>query len=191
VPTKRDQILQTTCRLLEAQGFHATGINQIIAESGAPKGSLYHYFPEGKDGLAGEAIERIGREVRDRIRCRMASVDDPAEAIESLIRAIAGHLASSGFKRGGPLTTVALESATANDLLNRACRGAYRSWQDAFAAKLRESGYSEDDASAMSALIVASIEGAILLSRTYHSTEPVEQVADQLGDMLRARRAIA
>jgi TetR/AcrR family transcriptional regulator, lmrAB and yxaGH operons repressor len=191
VPTKRDQILETTCRLLEAQGYHATGLNQIIAESGAPKGSLYYYFPEGKDGLASEAIERIGREVRDRIQHQMASVDDPAEAIESLIRAIAGHLASSGFELGGPLTTVALESATANDLLNRACREAYRSWQDAFAAKLRGSGSSENEAAALSVLIVASIEGAILLSRTYHSTEPMEQVASQLGDLFRARRTTA
>jgi TetR/AcrR family transcriptional regulator, lmrAB and yxaGH operons repressor len=55
VKPTRDQIIQTTCTLLESQGYHATGLNQILKESGAPKGSLYYYFPQGKEELAEEA----------------------------------------------------------------------------------------------------------------------------------------
>ncbi|MBK8129269.1 MAG: TetR/AcrR family transcriptional regulator [bacterium] len=52
---KREQIIQSTCQLIEIQGYHATGIKQILAESEAPKGSLYYYFPDGKDELVGRS----------------------------------------------------------------------------------------------------------------------------------------
>lgn len=54
--TTRDQIIETTCELLEAYGYHATGLNQILTKSGTPKGSLYYYFPEGKEELTSETL---------------------------------------------------------------------------------------------------------------------------------------
>ena len=52
----RDQIIQTTSNLIENQGYHATGLNEIVKESGAPKGSIYYYFPDGKEGITAEAV---------------------------------------------------------------------------------------------------------------------------------------
>jgi AcrR family transcriptional regulator len=57
----RDQIISKTCELFENQGYHATGINQIVKESGAPKGSIYYYFPDGKEEIALEAVIRSGQ----------------------------------------------------------------------------------------------------------------------------------
>ena len=63
----REQILQTTCNLLEKQGYHGTGLNEIVKESGAPKGSLYYYFPEGKEQITAEAVLQSGRVTSERI----------------------------------------------------------------------------------------------------------------------------
>ena len=52
----REQILKTTCDLMEKQGYHGTGLNEIVKESGSPKGSLYHYFPDGKEQIVAEAV---------------------------------------------------------------------------------------------------------------------------------------
>lgn len=182
----RDQIIETACDLMESQGFHATGINQIVKESGAPKGSLYYYFPEGKDELAEEAIERAGRALAGRIAQGLAAGATAAEAVRLFVSNIAHHVEASGFQSGGPLMTVAMETATSNQRLNLACREAYSLLQGAFETKLVESGYGEENARRLATFITAAIEGGIILCRTYHSGDPLRLVADHLGLMLEA-----
>jgi len=184
--TPRESIIETTCVLLESQGFHATGISQIVKQSGAPKGSLYHYFPAGKDEIAATAIERAGRSVAERITAGLSASDDPAEAVSRFVALIADQVEASGYSTGGPLTTVAMETATTNQRLNQACRAAYSRLQAAFQAKLAQSGFSEAQARQLATFITASIEGGIILCRTYHTGDPLRLVAEQLGRMLAA-----
>jgi len=98
----RDQIIEKTCELLELQGYHATGLNQIIKESSTPKGSLYYHFPGGKEALAIEAVTRVGEIVLKRIRDNLAQIDDSAEAITAFIKNIAFNVERSGFRAGAP-----------------------------------------------------------------------------------------
>ncbi|HEY0606633.1 MAG TPA: TetR/AcrR family transcriptional regulator [Herpetosiphonaceae bacterium] len=181
----RDQIIETTCNLMESQGFHATGLNQIVKASGAPKGSLYYYFPAGKDEIAEASIQWAGRTVAERIRQGMASSDDVADAIQQFVKTIAHYVEVSGFQSGGPLLTVAMETATTNERLNLACREAYTLLQSAFEEKLVAGGYSESRAKDLATWITASIEGGVILSRTYHTGDPLRLIAEQLAQMLR------
>ena len=181
----RDQIIETTCDLMESQGFHATGLNQIVKESGAPKGSLYYYFPEGKDELAEEAIAYAGRAVAERISSGLAAAGDVAEAVGQFVSNIAHFVELSGFRSGGPLMTVAMETATTNERLNLACREAYTRLQGAFEARLLAAGYASERAAGLAAFITAAIEGGIILSRTYHTGDPLRLVARQLAELLR------
>ncbi len=77
----REQILQTTCEFLEKQGYHSTGLNEIVKESGVPKGSLYYYFPEGKEQITAEAVLQSGQVVSQRIRTGLAGNNNAAKAI--------------------------------------------------------------------------------------------------------------
>jgi TetR/AcrR family transcriptional regulator, lmrAB and yxaGH operons repressor len=186
--SKRDQILSTAWRLFESQGYHATGINQIISESGVPKGSFYHYFPDGKEGLALEAIAAITDGLRQKVRSIDVEGQQCALAIGNLFRHIADHLAETSYQRGGPLTTVALETATTNERLNEACQRAYNAVHDEFVKHLVACGGVDDrEAHELSTTIVSCLEGGILLSRTFHSTEPMEQVARQVELLLEQR----
>ncbi|MEO7911939.1 MAG: TetR/AcrR family transcriptional regulator [Roseiflexaceae bacterium] len=182
----RDQIVDVAGDLLESQGFHATGLNQIVKESGAPKGSLYYYFPAGKDEIAEAAIEQAGRAVAERIRAGLAASDDAAAAVRLFVNEVAHYVEASGFRSGGPLMTVAMETATSNQRLNRACRDAYTRLQGAFEARLTASGYAPPRARELAGFIAASIEGGIILSRVYHTGDPLRLVAEQLGQMLAA-----
>jgi TetR/AcrR family transcriptional regulator, lmrAB and yxaGH operons repressor len=186
----RDQIISTTSDLLETQGYHATGLNQIIKESGAAKGSLYYYFPDGKEGLVAEAVERQGRLVTERLKAGLAGNSDAGEAIRSFINNIAKNVEASGYRAGGPLTTVALETATSSERLNETCRAAYQLIQEAFAAKLLECGYAKKRGGQLATFITAAIEGGIILSRTNHSADPLRRVADEVGRLLQAEGSV-
>ena len=179
--TAREQIIAVTCDLLETQGYHATGLNQIIQESGSPKGSLYYYFPDGKEGLTAEAIEQAGREVAQRIEHRLAAYPDPAQAVREFVTNIAHHVEASGFRAGGPLTTVALETATSSERLNTVCRAAYQRMIDAVRSYLLSVGIDQANAAELAQFVIASIEGGIILSRTFHTGDPLRQVAEQLA----------
>ena len=184
----RDQIIETTCNLLESQGFHGTGLNQIIKESGAPRGSLYYYFPDGKDELAEAAIAAAGKSVAERIRAELSEVGDAVEAVQRFVANIAHFVEASDYRNGGPLTTVAMETATTNERLNQACRAAYTLIQGAFRDALVASGYPEVQAMTLATFVTAAIEGGTILCRTYHSGDPLRTVADQLKLVLEAAR---
>jgi TetR/AcrR family transcriptional regulator, lmrAB and yxaGH operons repressor len=184
----RDQILEITCDLFESQGFHATGLNQVVKESGAPKGSLYYYFPEGKEEIAAEAIKRTGLLVQERIRANLANNDAASEAVRQFILTIAHHVELSGFQAGGPLMMVAMETATSSERINVACREAYQHLQDAFRDRLVAGGYTAERAAQLAMFITSSIEGGIILSRTYHSGAPLRRVAEELARFLNANQ---
>lgn len=182
----REQFIETTCALLEAQGYHGTGLNQIVEESGAPKGSLYYYFPQGKEALAAEAIALAGERLAQRIDENLQGEDEPAAAVSRFVRRIADGVEASGFRTGGPLQAVALETATSSERLNLACRRAYERLQEAFAERLRAGGLSEEQASEAATFVTAAVEGGIVLSRAAHSGEPLRRVARALEVYLSA-----
>jgi TetR/AcrR family transcriptional repressor of lmrAB and yxaGH operons len=180
----REQILQTTCDLLEKQGYHGTGLNEIVKESGAPKGSLYHYFPEGKEQITAEAVLQSGQVVSERIRTALQGSSSASKAIHDFILLVAENVERSGFAAGGPLTAVAMETATTSERINLACREAYGMLQTAFKEKMLESGFPPVRAEELAIFITASIEGGIILSRVSHTAGPLRLVARQLKSVL-------
>jgi TetR/AcrR family transcriptional repressor of lmrAB and yxaGH operons len=171
-PTKQ-QILEAAARLFEKQGYHATGLNEIIRESNAPKGSLYYYFSEGKEQIGAETALWSAAQMVERIRFGLAQSTDPAEAVHILALGIAGAVEQSGFAAGGPLMMLAAESAVRSEKLNAACREAYNLMQAVFTEKF--SGKAD-----LAQFVLATLEGAILLSRVEHSGEPLRRAAEHL-----------
>ena len=171
-PTK-EQILEAAARLFEKQGYHATGLNEIIRESGSPKGSLYYYFPEGKGQIGAETALWSAAQMTERIRFGLSQAENPAEAVRLLALGIAGAIEQSGFAAGGPLMMLAAESAVRSERLNTACREAYGQMQAVFTEKF----LGNDE---LAEFVLAALEGAILLSRVQHNGDPLRRVADHL-----------
>jgi TetR/AcrR family transcriptional repressor of lmrAB and yxaGH operons len=181
----RQQLVATTSRLLEAQGYHGTGLNQIIRESGAPRGSLYYYFPDGKEGLAAAAIAEQGARMRDFTVQLLNEDADPVAAVDRVLAALIELFSASQYCGGAPLAAVALETAAHSPRLRTTCAAAYNEMIDAFAAKLRAGGYPPARSARLATVIVAGIEGAVILSRTQQSTAPLALLREELGVLLR------
>ena len=96
----RANILLTMARLIEKQGYHATGLTEIIRESGAPKGSLYYYFPEGKEQIGVEAIIAAGRIISGRLHGMLKQNTSPANAVHGFLMKMAENMEATGIGAG-------------------------------------------------------------------------------------------
>ncbi|MFI9010450.1 TetR/AcrR family transcriptional regulator [Actinosynnema sp. NPDC053489] len=172
----RQRVVRTAAELFRAQGYHATGLNQVLAEGGAPKGSLYFHFPGGKEQLAVEAVALAGEELRDALAGVLAAEPDPVKALARAVDLLGRELLASDFRSGCPVATVALDTAADSEPIRTACADAYASWQRVIAAHV-----GDDD---LATVVLAAIEGALLLARTRRSLEPLHAVAARLGALL-------
>lgn len=182
----RARMVETASRLFQRQGYHRTGFRQIIETSGAPRGSIYHHFPGGKEEVAVQAVALSGSRIRQAIEQAAATSDTSGKMVRRVATAMAGWLERSGFRDGCPVATVALECAPESEVITDACRDAFRSWQRSFAEVLQREGLPAGVAEHRACLVVACIEGALILSRAEGSTRPLLDVADELAALLAA-----
>jgi TetR/AcrR family transcriptional regulator, lmrAB and yxaGH operons repressor len=177
-------VLQTAKRLFSRQGFHATGINQIVAEAGAPKGSLYFHFPGGKEQLASEAVSLGANELGEIIDVVLAQSQDPAAAVVALAEVLATRLENSDFVDGCPIATIALGAGAEADPIHEACRAGYDRWLTSIGEYLTRHGLAAATASEMALVALSSLEGALLLAQMQRDTAPIRIVAHHLAAVI-------
>ncbi|MEV3927737.1 TetR/AcrR family transcriptional regulator [Actinomadura coerulea] len=176
----RDRLMNATQELLEAGGYAGAGLNQVVAASGAPRGSLYFHFPHGKDQLVGESLRRAGWAISEAVEGLADSSPSAAEFVEAVLRHLGDQLEESGWRKGCPVATVALEMAATSDPLQKICSEVYTRWEAALRAGLG----SRADAGDLAVTILALIEGALLLARAHRSRDPLTCVARQITALL-------
>jgi TetR/AcrR family transcriptional repressor of lmrAB and yxaGH operons len=178
-------VIRTASSLFRAQGYHATGLNQVLAEGGLPKGSLYFHFPGGKEQLAVESVRLSGEELGSGIAAALASTPDPAAALDRILALLGEHLVATDFREGCPVATVALDAAAQSEPIRVACVGVYDSWEGLVAQHLRTAGV--EGADALATVLVAAVEGALLLARTRRDVTPLHTVGTHLRALLTRR----
>lgn len=166
-------MLETTTRLLRVQGYNGTGLNQIIRESGTPKGSLYYHFPGGKEQLAAEAVSLSSQMMAGRIQQAFDATTSVGDAVRAILEVSAKELEDTDFQCGCPVATVALEVATTDGAVRHACQEAFQSAQAVLERNLRQHGYSDDQATGLAEFMITAYEGALLLSRARRETTPL------------------
>ncbi len=178
----RDRMITATAKLMQRQGYHGTGLNQILAEAQAPKGSMYFYFPGGKDELTAAAIASAA----DYVDAALAENEAASarQAVDSYIAAAAAHLERSGFTTGCPMSTVALEAAPTNAQIGEATAAAFAKVVARLQGWLERDGMAPDEAAERAALIYASLAGAFVFAKAERSRRPLDRLRENLGRFL-------
>ena len=171
--------------LLRESGLSGAGINSVIAASGAPKGSLYHYFPRGKAELVTTALRHAERDLVAGFRTAFGSDATVGAKIRALFRAKAVRMKGQRFTQGCPVTAVTVDLGSAGGEIAQVCAGLFDACRDAIAEGLHE--VPAQERRLVAELILATFEGAMILGRAHVSPRPLHDVAEALAAALDAR----
>ncbi|MGO4696754.1 TetR/AcrR family transcriptional regulator [Paenibacillus sp. 2TAB26] len=174
----RHAILDTAARLFFTQGYHATGLSQIIKESDCPKGSLYYYFPNGKEELALECINCTKELVIEKWRKKFADYEDPAEAVQAFVFDMAEDAEKFDYAGYMPFSFwMAVETSSISEKLRAAGQGVFAAWQNVISERLVQLGMEETRAVEVGVVTVSLLEGALILTLTNRDKQPLLSAA--------------
>ncbi len=179
----RTRMIESAALLFRENGYSGTGFRDVIEHSGAPRGSIYHHFPGGKEQLAADTVEWASGVIERRI-ARAAEEGDPVVTLGIFVDTWREVLEDSNFRAGCPVVAVAAE-ADAGTTATAAAAAAFARWQDLIAHALLGAGVGRTDARRLATLVVAGIEGAILMCRARRDIRPLRDVHRALEATLR------
>lgn len=165
--------MDASAELFRRQGYAATGLKAVLAASGVPYGSLYHFFPGGKEELGVAALRSGGIIYKELVEAFFAEGVDVVAATQGFFEGAAVVVEMTDFADACPIATVALEVASSSEPLREAAAEAFRSWLDVLEQRFTEAGMSPTRAGELAVELFCAIEGAFLLSRTIRNVEPI------------------
>ena len=170
-PKHRDAIVAAAINLFRQRGFSATGMNDIVAESGAPKGSVYYYFPDGKVQIGAEALAYAGRHIEASIKSFAEAEPDPAAFLRGMFVTSAKSLEKSGFRNGCPIAGVLLDTPPSETRIMQAADGALALWRGFIERVCTRAGISQTRAAFVAMIVTAELQrvGGRSRRRVHHA----------------------
>jgi AcrR family transcriptional regulator len=185
----RDRIVGASAELFRKQGYAATGVKQIVTTAQAPFGSVYHFFPGGKEQLGAEAIRVSGSLYEQLIPAIFDPAPDLPTAVRNFFDGAAEHLRETDYVDACPIATIALEVSSTSQTLRAACAEVFESWIAAGAARHERSGLSPNQARELTIAMLSALEGAFVLARATRSTEPLAVAGEMVARAVEAALA--
>jgi TetR/AcrR family transcriptional repressor of lmrAB and yxaGH operons len=180
--TTRQKMLASAVELLRERGAAGVTVDAILARSGAPRGSVYHHFPGGRNQIMAEALELAGDAITAIIN--ESSAGGPLSALRTFSALWTQLLRGSDFTAGCPVVAAAVGGAPEDQQLVPAVAEIFTRWHDALVEALISAGAAQTRAARLATMSVAAVEGAVILCRAARSTQPLEDVMAELELML-------
>lgn len=172
--------------LIRQRGVAATSFADVLAHSGAPRGSIYHHFPGGKTQLIDEATRSAADQLTGRIQ-RILDSADTVTAIRSFVDLWRHELEATGYVAGCPIVAAALGTeASARDLAGQS----FARWSEMIAARLVRDGVAPARAATLATVFVGALEGGLILAQAQRSAAPLDAVVDELELLCRTAGAV-
>ncbi|MFF3515369.1 TetR/AcrR family transcriptional regulator [Streptomyces sp. NPDC002573] len=180
----RERLLIGAADMISRRGLNATSIRELAKHAQAPLGSTYHFFPEGKQQLATEAVNYAGEAVARILREELDA--GPIAGLRAFLALWRGIVVDSDFRAGCPVLAVSVEEPPTDEIPPALAAAAevFEVWEGLLTEALTRQGADPDRAAGLAALIVASVEGAIAMCRAKRSMQPLGRVARQLETLI-------
>ncbi|MGW9028773.1 TetR/AcrR family transcriptional regulator [Streptomyces sp. NPDC055722] len=184
----RERMVFSAAQLIRRDGVSATGMREVAAHAQAPRGSLQHYFPGGKEQLVNEAVDWAGRYAARRIDRFLASLAEPTPSglFAAMVRQWTDEYEATGFVGGCPVAAATVDCAQSTDSTRTAAAAAFARWTRPVAEALTGMGVPEGRAEALATLMISALEGALLMARAERDVRALTTVARELGPLLDA-----
>ncbi|HEX3792990.1 MAG TPA: TetR/AcrR family transcriptional regulator [Acidimicrobiales bacterium] len=177
----RERIVEASAELMRRQGYSATGVKQIVAQAKAPFGSIYHFFPGGKEAIGVEAIARSGALYEELIPAVFDEAPDVVTGVRMFFAGAAAHLEESGYEDACPIATIALEISSVSEPLRLACASVFERWISAGVERFSSLALGEREALSLVIGMLAALEGAFVLCRATRTTDALHIAGDLIA----------
>jgi len=178
----RMRMIEAAISLMRQSGLSGAGINEIVRASGAPKGSVYHFFPQGKQQIVAEALTIYAQRVSEFIEESMRRRKQPHDKLLALFSAFAKRVEDAGFLQSCAVGTVSLDLDASMDELRPLLDAAFANWRQVILHQLELPENRNNKA--LAGLILTTIEGAYIRSRAEHSSLPFKEAGGMLAQLL-------
>jgi AcrR family transcriptional regulator len=182
----KDRIMDSTAELFRRQGYNGTGIKQILAAANAPFGSLYHFFPGGKEDLGAQTIRSSGQLYMELFATIAMQAPDVLSAVSDFFTGAAQTLEETDYADACPIATVALEVASTNEPLREACAEVFEAWIGSASAYFAAAGIAPEKARELALSMLCLLEGAFIFCRAMRSTESLHVAGESAVAAVRA-----
>jgi AcrR family transcriptional regulator len=184
----RERMVRSAAQLIRRKGVSGTGMREIVIEADAPRGSLQHYFPGGKEELVSDALLWMGDVAARRIGRSLSELKSrtPSALLASIVENWQRDLTREKFSAGCPLVAAAADTAGTSTELRQVLRRAFDGWLQPLSDSLVELGVPLERADNLAVVIIAALEGAIILARVRRDLTPFDALVRELGPLLDA-----
>ncbi len=183
----QEVFVERTRDLLVRQGCPDVSLSSVLTACQANKGSLYHFFPNGKDELVIAAIEQQARLAIAMSQKFLQESSSTSAAIFHLVRSLAEKMDASDYALCLPFSAVEAISREVSEGLRLACVNTLTELEDLYAGSLRAEGMPSNAAKPLASMIATTIEGALPQSRTRETSLPLRNAALHLRDLIESR----
>lgn len=182
----RERMVSSAAHLIRRDGVTATSMRDVVAHADAPRGSLQHYFPRGKEQLVAEAVDWAARSASRRIDRLLATLRDPSPSrlFAAMVRQWADDLVANEFAAGCTLAAVTIDRDESAAAARDAVAAGFTAWRRPIGRALVGMGVPVRKAPALATLMISAVEGAIVLARAQRDVTPLRTVARELGPLL-------
>jgi TetR/AcrR family transcriptional repressor of lmrAB and yxaGH operons len=172
VSSAREGLIEAAVELFRARGYEGVGVAELLEKSGAPRGSLYFHFPGGKEEIGIEAVKRVGENVNAQFAALNATGCSLDFYIDQVFKTTAKGIKDRDYKASCPIAAIAAEMGNSNPKLRETVRIVFAGWEKEMADAARARGVSAKNATAFASAMLASIEGAMVVSKAQESIAP-------------------